>query len=164
MTNRFLSTKRKVVMPEKMRVVFVQEYNKNVPFHKETLEGTKEFPIYQIGWANNYSGVFPISLETMSFGKNEDGSYSSTFAHVMCSPKYKNKLYSIYFPPHPEDGIFEVHLLRKCRFVREVEKEKIYANGVSVESLIMSIPDLGKYTSSPVRVAFDMFWKVVDEN
>jgi len=151
-------------MPEKMRTVFVQEYNKNVPFYKETLEGTKEFPIYQLGWANSYSGVSPISLETMSFGKNEDGSYSSTFVHVMCSPKYKNKLYSIYFSPHPEDEVYDFHLLRKCRFIREVEKEKIYPSGDSIETMILSIPELGNFLSNPVRVGFDMFWDVVDEN
>ena len=149
-------------MPEKQRMVYVQEFNSVAPHHQNALEGTAEFPIYLIGYTSPYyGGVSPIRVETLSFIENDDGSYSSTFARVLRNLRYDDSHFSMFFPPHPEDGVSDTHLLRKCKFVQEAEIERIYSSGVGLESLVMSVPELGKYISRPVRVVFDMYWEVV---
>jgi hypothetical protein len=132
---------------DKMMNLYAKEYRHGMVVE---LVGTKKYPVYYMGFSESYHKLFPVTVETYAFTQNQDGSYSSLFAYAMRNPIYKDTLFSLFFVSDDEQYEFG-----KCRFVKEVEKEKIPLGGKGVETL----STFGMDVWNPVRIAFDMFWE-----
>ena len=132
--------------------VFIQEFDRNVPQHKEFLEGTKEFPVMMLGFTDVYNNLDPLRVSIYNF--IEIGNEAiSLFKEFLSSKIITIQVVEEGFNNKTGDFIF-----RKCKLMREVFIEKLYPE----MNCLTLYPFTFRNRNKPWAVVFDMFFDVIN--